>query len=145
MTNSKKNLLNYVFNIFQIKQQTYMKKGILFLFLMVGVLSINVIAQENAGLELPAGFKANLLIYLRSETDDILKIYTKNGLEYTEPKLNNITKFQDIFYDGNYVYYRENNHVYRFDENVVYYNWQWFAPQSFFFLVFQETNNLFVS
>jgi len=64
-----------------------------------------------------------LLIYLRSETDDILKIYTKNGLEYTEPKLNNITKFQDIFYDGNYVYYRENNHVYRFDENVVYYNY----------------------
>ena len=99
MTNSKKNLLNYVFNIFQIKQQTYMKKGILFLFLMVGVLSINVIAQENAGLELPAGFKANLFAENIGSTRHITisasgVLFAK--LNYPNKDGNTIVRLEDV-------------------------------------------------
>ena len=103
MTNSKKNLLNYVFNIFQIKQQTYMKKGILFLFLMVGVLSMTGIAQENAGLELPAGFKANLFAenigssrHIAISTSGV--VFAK--LNYPNKDGNTIVRFEDVNKDG---------------------------------------------
>ena len=66
-----------------------------------------------------------LLIYLRSEdyNNELYKVYTKDGLEYTEQKLNSLTGYQDILYDGNYVYYTENNKVFRFNESNVFYNY----------------------
>jgi hypothetical protein len=66
-----------------------------------------------------------LLIYLgiENENENLIKIFTKNGLEYTESKINNITKFQDIIYDGNYIYYRDNNMIYKFDESNIFYDY----------------------
>jgi hypothetical protein len=67
-----------------------------------------------------------ILLYLRldnSNSNEYYKIFTKNGLEYTESKINNITGFQDIIYDGSFIYYRENNRIFRFDEEEKFFNY----------------------
>ena len=67
-----------------------------------------------------------LLLYTQNDgTLDlpIYTVYTKNGIEYTEQKISNLTGFQDIAFDGNYIYYTENNNIYRFDENNTFYNY----------------------
>lgn len=67
-----------------------------------------------------------ILLYLRLDnpnSNQYYKIFTKNGLEYTEPKINNITGFQDILYDGSFIYYRENNRIFRFNEEQKFFNY----------------------
>jgi len=71
-----------------------------------------------------------LLLYLKvhdtnnvNKTKEIYKVYTKDGLEYTEPKITGITGYQDILFDGNYIYYTENDLIYRFNEEGIFYDY----------------------
>lgn len=67
-----------------------------------------------------------LLLYTQNDgslNGPIYTVYTKDGIEYTEQKISNLTGYQDIAFDGNYIYYTENNNIYRFDENNTFYNY----------------------
>ena len=86
--------------------------------IIVGLSNITSIAYDG------------LLLYLKvhntnnvNNTNELYKVYTKDGLEYTEQKITNITGYQDILFDGNYIYYTENNLIYRFNEEGVFYDY----------------------
>ena len=67
-----------------------------------------------------------LLLYTQNDgtlDTPIYTIYTFDGINYTDQKISNLTGFQDIAFDGNYIYYTENNNIYRFDENNTFYNY----------------------
>ena len=67
-----------------------------------------------------------LLLYTQNDgtlNAPIYTIYTFDGINYTDQKISNLTGFQDIAFDGNYIYYTENNNIYRFDQNNTFYNY----------------------
>jgi len=85
--------------------------------IIVGLPNIKSIAYD--GLLLYLETKSNIHVNL----NELYKVYTKDGLEYTEPKITGITGYQDILYDGNYIYYTENNLIYRFNEEGLFYDY----------------------
>jgi hypothetical protein len=60
-----------------------------------------------------------ILLYLRNK--DSINVYTKDGLNYSEQKISNITPYTNIYFDGNYLTYQENNMIFKMDENNLFY------------------------
>ena len=60
-----------------------------------------------------------ILLYLRNK--DSINVYTKDGLNYNDQKISDISSFQNIVFDGNYLTYQENNMIFKMDENNLFY------------------------
>lgn len=117
-----------------------MKKSILVLFFIIGVLANNIRAQENVGLELPAGFKANIFAQNIGSTRHIAisasgVLFAK--LNYPNKEGNTIVRLEDtnkdgvaekisgwgkyggtgIYLKGNSLYASSNEAIYKYDLN----------------------------